>query len=132
MFDASNRQACRVRLAATSTPLHALTMLNDPTWVEAARALAQHCMQTGATLDEQLTAAFRRVLCRPPAEAEMTLSRRAHEKQMTIYGADLDGAKALLSVGTAQRDESLNVSEHAALAAVCLGIMNLDEALTRE
>jgi hypothetical protein len=62
----------------------------------------------------------------------MALLRRAHEKQAVIYNADLDAAKALLSVGTAPRDESLNASEHAALTAVCLAILNFDEALTRE
>ncbi|MEX0819385.1 MAG: DUF1549 and DUF1553 domain-containing protein, partial [Pirellulaceae bacterium] len=132
MFDASNRQACRVKLATTSTPLHALTTLNDPTWVEAARVLAQRCMQAGATLDEQLIDAFRRVLGRAPTDADMALLRRAHEKQAAIYHTDLDSAKALLGVGAAPRDESLNASEHAALTAVCLGILNLDEALTRE
>ncbi|MEO8498440.1 MAG: DUF1553 domain-containing protein, partial [Planctomycetota bacterium] len=132
MFDASNRQACRVRLATTSTPLHALTTLNDPTWVEAARVLAQRSMQSGATLDEQLNEAFRRVLCRASTEADMALLRRAHEKQVAIYRADTDAATALLNVGTAPRDESLNASEHAALTAVCLAILNLDEALTRE
>ena len=49
-----------------------------------------------------------------------------------VVCADLDAAKVFLSVGTVLRDESLNVSEHAALTAVCLGILNLDEALTRE
>ncbi|HUG70129.1 MAG TPA: PSD1 and planctomycete cytochrome C domain-containing protein [Pirellulaceae bacterium] len=132
MFDASNRQTCRVRLATTSTPLHALTTLNDPTWVEAARALAQRSMQANATVDEQLTDAFRRVLCRPPTEADLALLRRAHEKQAGIYNVDLDAAQALLSVGVAPRDESLNASEHAALTAVCLAILNFDEALTRE
>jgi hypothetical protein len=132
MFDASNRQACRVSMATTSTPLHALTTLNDPTWVEAARTLAQQSMKAGETLDDQLTDAFRRVICRAPTEADMVLLRRAREKQATIYRADLEAANSLLSVGTAPRDESLNVSEHAALTAVCLGILNLDEALTRE
>ena len=47
MFDTSSRQACRVRVTATSSPLHALTMLNDPTWVEAARALAQRAWPAG-------------------------------------------------------------------------------------
>jgi hypothetical protein len=67
-----------------------------------------------------------------PTETDMTLLRRAHEKQATIYRADAEAAKSLLSVGTAPRNESLNVAEHAALTAVCLGILNLDEALTRE
>src|SRR6185503_6203107 len=50
MFDASSRQACRVRLATTSTPLHSLTTLNDPTWVEAARLLAAQSLQAAPDL----------------------------------------------------------------------------------
>src|SRR6185295_8701729 len=62
MFDTSNRQTCRVRLATTSTPLHALTTLNDPTWVEAARVLAEQSYKAAGDLDGRLTHAFRRVL----------------------------------------------------------------------
>jgi hypothetical protein len=132
MFDASNRQTCRVRLAVTSTPLHALTTLNDPTWVEAARALAEKSMKAAADLDGRLTFAFRRVLCRPPASNDLQLLRRAYDRQITIYQADEKSARDLLGVGASPRDESLNAAEHAALSAVCLGILNLDEALTRE
>src|SRR5262249_49788706 len=66
MFDASNRQICRVRQSVTSTPLHALTTLNDPTWVEAARVLAQASMKENSDLDGRLTFAFRRAACRVP------------------------------------------------------------------
>jgi hypothetical protein len=132
MFDASNRQACRVRLTTTSTPLHALTMLNDPTWVEAARCLAQNCLKNGNSPDERLTTAFRQVLCRPPTERDMAHLRRAYDKQRALYEADPESAKKLLTVGRAPRDESLAPAEHAALTAVCLGILNLDEALNRE
>jgi hypothetical protein len=132
IFDASNRQACRVRLATTSTPLQALTTLNDPTWVEAARVLAKQCMQAGGTLDEQLTAAFRRVVCRAPTDRDLNHLRRAYENQAAICRADPESVKAFLSVGATPRDESLDAADHAALTAVCLGILNLDEALTRE
>ena len=132
MFDASNRQACRVRLATTSTPLHALTTMNDPTWVEAARMLAQQCMKSHAAIDKRITHAFRRVLCRTPGDTDMKYLRNAYKKQAKIYDKNEDSAKALLSIGAASRDKSLNPSEHAALTAVCLGILNLDEALTRE
>ena len=132
LFDASSRQACRVRLATTSTPLHALTTLNDPTWVEAARVLAGTSMKTSHSLDEQLTEAFRRVVCRAPTDADLIRLRLAYHRQAAIYKTDVEAAKALLSVGAAQRDESLDAPEHAALSAVCLGILNLDEALTRE
>ena len=132
MFDASNRQTCRVRLTTTSTPLHALTTLNDPTWVEAARMLAERSMKSASDLDGRLAHAFRRVVGRKANEQDLTTLRRAYNKQHAIYKTDGEGAKALLSVGASKRDESLDVSEHAALSAVCLAIFNLDEALTRE
>jgi hypothetical protein len=132
MFDASNRQTCRVRLATTSTPLHALTTLNDPTWVEAARVLARECMKSHSTPIEQLSLAFRQVVCRTPSERDLTHLRRAYEKQLAIYQADEAAAAALLKVGETPRDEALDAAQHAALTAVCLAILNLDEALTRE
>jgi hypothetical protein len=58
--------------------------------------------------------------------------RRAHDKQLKYYAADASAAQSLLSVGAAPHDETLPPAEHAALSAVCLGIFNLDEALTRE
>lgn len=132
MFDASNRQACRVRLTTTSTPLHALTTLNDPTWVEAARVLAANAISTTADVDGRLREAFRRVLCRPPTDLNLASLRKAYDRQLAIYQKDADAAKALLSVGSTPRNESLNPTEHAAMTAVCLGLFNLDEALTRE
>jgi hypothetical protein len=132
MFDASNRQTCRVRLATTSTPLHALTMLNDPTWVEAARVLAEQALKAQSTLEARLAHAFRRVVGRPTTEADLKALKRAYERQAAIYQANADAAKALLGVGAAKRDESLNLTEHAAMSAVCLAILNLDEAMTRE
>ncbi len=132
MFDTSNRQTCRVRLAVTSSPLHALTTLNDPTWVEAARVLAERSYKAATDLDGRLAIAFRRVLCRPPNPPELARLHRAFERQFAIYKADEASAKALLRVGTASRDESLDAAEQASLASVCLGILNFDEALTRE
>jgi Protein of unknown function (DUF1553)/Protein of unknown function (DUF1549)/Planctomycete cytochrome C len=132
MFDASNRQTCRVRQSTTSTPLHALTTLNDPTWVEAARSLAQASMQASSDPESRLTYAFRRVVGHPPTERDISALRRTFDEQAAIYRADRAGAKAFLSVGATKRDESLDVAEHAALSAVCLAILNLDEALTRE
>lgn len=132
MFDASNRQTCRVRQSVTSTPLHALTTLNDPTWVEAARVLAEQSMKLHQSPDARLSHAFRRVVGRPMNDTDLKLLRRAYDRQLMVYQSDVDAAKALLGVGAFRRDESLNVTEHAALAAVSLGILNLDEALTRE
>lgn len=132
MFDVANRQTCRVRQAVTSTPLHSLTMLNDPTWVEAARVLAEASMKASGELDGRLTDAFRRVAIRRPTDGDLAALRRLYQTQLALYRGDAAGAKALIGVGEAKRDESLDVAEHAALTAVCLAIFNLDEAQTRE
>ncbi len=133
MFDASVRNTCKVRLAVTSTPLHALTTLNDVTWVEAGRALAQHVMrEAGADPDARLSEAFRRVCARRPAPDELQILHRSLDRALTAFRADPESAKAYLKTGESPRDETLDPAEHAAYAAVCLAIYNLDEALTRE
>ena len=81
MFDASNRQTCRVRASTTCTPLHALTTLNDPTWVEAATALARRSLKAAPDLDGRLTHAFRRVVCRTPTDQDLKILRHAYRAQ---------------------------------------------------
>jgi hypothetical protein len=132
MFDTASRQACTVRLSITSTPLHALTMLNDPTWVEAARVLAEKAFEVDGDTRRRLTWAFERVLCRTPTHSEREILQRAYEKQLLVYADDPASADALLGVGESPRQESLDAGAHAAMTAVCLAILNLDEALTRE
>jgi hypothetical protein len=132
MFDMANRQTCTVRASQTSTPLHALTTLNDPTWVEAACVLAETSMKAAGDLDGRLTHAFRRVLGRKPTAYDLDALKRMHGRQLAIYGTDMDAAKQLLAVGESKRDKTLDPAGHAAMTSVCLAIFNLDEALTRE
>ncbi|MEI6714958.1 MAG: PSD1 and planctomycete cytochrome C domain-containing protein [Verrucomicrobiota bacterium] len=132
MFDVSNRQTCKVRLATTSTPLHALTTLNDPTWAEAARVLAVNAMAAAATPEDRLTFAFRRVLGRKPTETDLHILGKALEKQRAIYVADPDAAHKVISIGAAPTNHEFPADEQAALTSVCLAVLNLDEALTRE
>jgi len=132
MFDSANRQTCTVRASRTSTPLHALTTLNDPTWVEAARVLAERSMHRASDLDGRLTYAFRRVAGRRPTGYDLTTLRRMHDRQLEVYTAAPEAAKQLLAVGEHARDTSLDPAAHAALSSVCLAILNLDETLTRE
>ncbi len=143
MFDASARQSCKVRQSITSTPLHALTMLNDPTWVEAGRALAErvmvqehHTLGEGGvevpTVDARLALAFRRICARSPAAEELAILRRSFERALATFRADPDAARRYLAIGASPRDASLDAAEHAAYATVCLSILNLDEALTCE
>ncbi|MEY5027265.1 MAG: hypothetical protein RLZZ244_2793 [Verrucomicrobiota bacterium] len=132
MFDASNRQTCKVRQAATNTPLHALTTLNDPTWAEAARVLAARGMEERSETRERLEFVFRRVLGRRPAAADLELLERAYGRQLALFGRDPEAAASVTKAGQAPVASVGNVAEHAALSAVCLAILNLDEALTRE
>lgn len=132
MFDTSNRQACRVRQSQTSTPLHALTTLNDPTWVEAARELAQRCLQDSQDVELQLRTAFSRIMARPASNEELNLLVLAYQKHRAIYEGDRDAATRLLEVGTKTRNPQLDVVAHAAMTNVCLTMFNIDEALTRE
>lgn len=132
MFDASNRQTCRVRVTTTSTPLHALTTLNDPTWVEAARLLAERVAGESPELERRLEQAFRRVVCRSPSTGDLAILKRAYQKQLVRFQQSRDEATALLKVGSSPRNEQWDVAESAALTSVCLAILNLDESLTRE
>ncbi len=132
MFDASARQTCKVRADVTSTPLHALTTLNDPTWAESARVLAARSMEHCTETDARLMHAFRRVLGRQPAERDLAALRRAYERQRAIYDSDPAAAGEVVKIGTAPVAANLPVTEHAALTAVCLALLNLDEALSRE
>jgi len=132
MFDSANRQTCTVRAGQTSTPLHALTTLNDPTWVEAARVLAERSMKASPDNGDRLVHAFRRVLGRKPTPYDEQALRRTFDRQFAIFKGDGEAAKQLLAVGESPRDASLDPAEHAAMATTCLAILNLDEALTRE
>ena len=132
MFDSSARQTCRVRTAVTSSPLHALTMLNDPTWVEAARVLAQRVTKEQPTDEARLARAFALVLGRAPAGAEPALLAKMLAHQRAVYAADAKAADALLALGESQRDAAIPTTEHAALTATCLALYNLDAAVTRD
>jgi hypothetical protein len=131
-FDSATRQTCTVKQTRTNTPLHALTTLNDVTYVEAARALAQRVMKAQTTDAKRIESAMRLVLARAPTTDEAKVLLAGLERMRKQYKADPKAADRLLSVGESKRDEKLDDAEHAALTAVCLTILNLDEALTKE
>lgn len=132
MFDASNRQACRVRMSQTSTPLHALTTLNDPTWVEAARNLATRAMQETQNPGDQLQWISGRILSRALSPREFEIMQKSLGKQRDLYRLDRQAAVAFLGTGESKASEAIDPVELAALSNVCLAMMNLDEALCRE
>lgn len=132
-FDAGARQTCTVKVSHTNTPLHALTTLNDVTYVEAARALAERVLLSGRrSTPDRIDDAFRRVLARTPSGPEREILLAGLTRSRTHYRAVPDAAKQLLAVGESPRDEVLDPAEHAAWTALCLTILNLDETLSKE
>jgi hypothetical protein len=133
LFDTANRLVCDVRPRLTNTPLHALTTLNDESYVEAARLFAERMMTEGGDApDERLAWAFRRATSRVPSENETAVLVRALERAKSRFAGDEEAAKQLLSVGEMPHSDKLPLVELAAYASVANLLLNLDEVLTRE
>lgn len=131
-FDVASRQTCTVKTTITNTPLHALVTLNDVTYVEAARALAQVALERGGATDaDRLAFAFRRLTARPPTPEQAEILARLLAGQRRIFAADPAAARKLLAVGESPRNEKLDPVEHAALTVVCHTQLNLDEVLNK-
>ena len=132
-FDSATRQTCSVTDQRTNTPLHALITLNDVTYVEAARALAEKVLLAASGSDEsEIVRAFRVVLARAPSAAELDVLKRRLEWLRTEYSREPDAAEQIVSMGDSGRDLTLDAVEHAAFTGLCSLILNLDESVTRE
>jgi Protein of unknown function (DUF1553) len=132
-FDAAGREACIVRKGRTNTPLQALTLLNDVTFVEAARLLAQRIMtETGPAPDARLGLAFRLVTGRTPRPVELAILRTGLNYHLAQYRKDPKAALKLVSIGESKRLDPLDVGELAAYTAMASLLLNLDEAITKE
>jgi len=131
-FDAPTRETCSVRRPRTNTPLQALVLMNDPTYVEAARVLAERMMieVTGAPA-ERVSFAFRLATSRFPEPDELQLLLEVYHGQLTQYREDEDAALKLLAVGASRRIQSLDAAEHGAWTAVASIILNMDEVITK-
>ncbi|MBC8114949.1 MAG: DUF1553 domain-containing protein, partial [Candidatus Saccharimonas sp.] len=131
-FDAPEREVCTSRRSRTNTPLQALVLMNDPTYLEAARKLAERAMtEGGESPAARLTFAFRLAVSRAPTPAEMAVLLKTLQQRLTKYQQDPAAAKALLSHGDSPQNESLNEPDLAAWTAVMSLILNLDEAITK-
>jgi len=132
-FDAAGREICVVRQSRTNTPLQALNLMNDVTYLEAARVLAQRVMrQAGPSPDDRITRAFRLVTTRKPSTPEMEVLRAAFHHHLDGFRSDPAAARRYLAHGESPVDESVPAPELAAYATVAGMILNLDEAVTKE
>ena len=131
-FDATTREVCAVKRQTTATPLQALVLLNDPQFVEAARALAQRAMKEGgAILADRITFVVRTLMGRRPSPREQaTLEALYHEQYDEFRGGHSDPRK-LLAVGDAPLDPALDAAECAAMTVLAQAILNYEEVVTK-
>jgi mono/diheme cytochrome c family protein len=130
-FDAPDRETCTVRRARTNTPLQALVLMNDPTYVEASRKLAERLMTEASSSEDRIVLAFRLATARKPSTGEVAVLRKIFDNQLAFYHKDGSAALKLLGVGEAKRNQRLNPAELAAWATVASVILNLDETVTK-
>lgn len=132
VFDAPDREVCIVRRSTTNTPLQALTLLNDPIFVEAARKLAERAIREGgATPQARLQFAFQLATGRFPDQREMEILRKSLDEMLSAYRGNEAGARSFLAVGRSPVDPSIPPGELAAYAAVANIILNMDEVITK-
>ncbi|MFM8705169.1 MAG: DUF1553 domain-containing protein, partial [Planctomycetia bacterium] len=116
----------------SNTPKAALVLLNDPTFVEAARKLAEIVLASGgATDDERIAFLWKRALSRPPEDRERELVKGLLDRRRDEFKGDSKAAGELLATGIAPRDKTLNESELAAWTAAARAVLNLHETIAR-
>jgi hypothetical protein len=131
-FDAPDREICTVRRSRTNTPLPALVLMNDPTFVEASRKLAERAMTEGGKEDSQrIGFAFRLATGRLPRSEELAVLQNVLDQERDVYIHDADTANKLLSVGESPINKTLDSAQHAAWTMLCSTILNLDETISK-
>ena len=136
-FDNATRQTCTVKSVRTNTPLQTLLTLNETTYVEAARTLAEQVLLSQQLLGElstdtqRLDIALQRVVARPATAAEREILLAGLERTRLQFKATPTHAAQLLTVGDSPHDKKLDPIEHASWTIVCLTVLNLDETLNR-
>jgi hypothetical protein len=131
-FDAPSWEFCQVKRAATNTPLQALALLNDVTYVEAARKFAERMLtEGGSSPDSRLSFAFRLATGRAPTRAELGTLRASLEKHTDRFRQSSAAAEQFVSHGESPRDKSLDVVELAAHTAIASLLLNMDETLSK-
>lgn len=131
-FDAPDRETCLIRRARTNTPLQALVLLNDPTYVESARKFAERLMkESGLTPEARLTKSLQMALSRAPTAEEQRILLGLYQDALDRFGRDGAAAEKLLAVGDASRDVQFDATELAAWTTLASIILNLDETISK-
>jgi hypothetical protein len=130
-FDASARTACTIRRSRSNTPLQALTLLNDPVYVEAAKALARRLVseRSDANKEDRSRFAFRLCLARSPKVEEIASLVRLFDAEAATYKEDPEGAKSL--IGDLAVPRGTDIPGFVGWYAVASALLNLDEVITK-
>jgi hypothetical protein len=132
-FDAPSRDFCVVRRARSNTPLQALTLLNDPVYVECAQALAKRMLgEGGTTAGQRVAFGLRACLAREPKSGEAQKLAALAEKELARYKEDSDSATKFVKFAAASDKEQIDSSELAAWTVVANVLLNLDEFVMKQ
>ena len=131
-FDAPSREECAASRNVSNTPQQALTLLNDPTFMEASRVFAERLLSSKPESDDaRLDLVYKEALARPIKPKEQESLEQFLELQREHYKANPDEAKKLMRVGLAPEPKNANEAELAAWTQVCRVVLNLHETITR-
>jgi mono/diheme cytochrome c family protein len=131
-FGTPFRESCTLQRPRSNTPLQALNLMNDETYIEASRFLAQRMISDGGSgAEAQLTHGFRLVLSRAPKPEELSVLQRAYARSLADFQKDATAVKSLLSIGGKQTEPGKVTPELAALTTVASTLFCLDETVTK-
>ena len=131
-FDAPNREICTNSRSRTNTPLQALALMNDPQYVEAARHLAARMLREGGTTEQsRMTYGFRLTTSRTPSGVELRMLSELLKAERQRFSGAPEKARVALSVGFSKRDETLDLTEHAAWFTLARLLLNVDEVINK-
>jgi hypothetical protein len=131
VFDAPNREECTAERPRSNTPLQSLVLLNDPTYIEAARSFAELILRRSGDDVDKIRYTFERALSRSPTAQELEVLEGLYRSHLEQFRGSVSSAKELLGVGSRPVPEDLDAAQLAAWTSVARAMMNLHEFITR-
>jgi hypothetical protein len=136
-FDAPSREVCVIKRTNTNTPMQALVLLNDETYLEASRAMASRVINElpgawEATLNDRLVRSYRYLTGRQPSQKSLEVLKELTDESYETFSADSVKADGFLAYGASPLDENIDTVELATLAFTASAILNLDKTITRD
>ena len=132
LFDAPNREVCNPKRSRTNTPLQALALMNEVTFVQAARGLAELMIKKGGTSPkEKITTGYRMATGLTPDSETLAIMLKNFNRRNNQFKKDKEAAKSLVNTGESSYESSLNIEELAAYTVTANVLLNLDQVLTK-